>query len=142
MCRRDEAQHCHRQGWAGERRRILNRRIVGQAGEDAALTYLVSQGMQLRTRNYCVRGGEVDLILQDDAYTVFVEVKLRRNNRFGTGREAVSPKKISRICKAALAYIMEEGLHDAPVRFDVVEVQQGLLTHLPNAFPFVYPTTS
>lgn len=117
----------------------MNRRSIGQAGEDAALAHLTAQGMQLKARNYCIRGGEVDLIMRDGEYTVFVEVKLRNNARYGTGREAVSPAKIVRICKAALRYIIEEGLHDTPVRFDVVEVQQGRLTHLPNAFPFVYP---
>ena len=117
----------------------MNRRQTGQEGEAAALRYLEEKGMRLLKQNFCIRGGEIDLIMRDGDYTVFVEVKLRTGSRYGTGLEAVSATKVKRICKAALAYIVKEGLHDAPLRFDVVEVQQGVLTHIADAFPFVPP---
>lgn len=120
----------------------MNRRAIGQAGEDEALRYLEEKGMQLMARNYCVRGGEIDLIVRDGAFIVFVEVKARSSARYGVGREAVSAQKVARICRAALTYIMKENLHDSCFRFDVVEVQQGRITHLPNAFPFTPPAIS
>lgn len=92
--------------------------------------------MTVLERNFTVRGGEIDLIARDGAYIVFIEVKLRANAYGGWGREAVTREKQRRICKTAMCYLMRRELTHSFVRFDVIEIQEGRVTHLKNAFSY------
>ena len=114
----------------------MNRRAQGTRGEEQALAALKAKGMQEVARNVRCAGAEIDLIMLDGRYTVFVEVKQRSSTRMGQGREAVDARKRSRISRAALAYLAARGSVDVPVRFDVVEIQEGDVRHIPAAFDF------
>lgn len=117
----------------------MNTRQQGTQGERAAEEYLAALGMELAARNLRYPGGEVDLVMRDGTYTVFVEVKCRLSAHYGSGREAVNLAKRRRICAVALRYLQARGALGTPVRFDVVEIQGEALTHLPNAFPYTPP---
>lgn len=65
---------------------------------------------------------------------VFVEVRERKSNAYGTPAESVTPTKQKRIAKAALMFIKENRLANRNIRFDIVAVQKGTITHLENAF--------
>lgn len=99
---------------------------TGRYGEDAACRYLESLGYITLTRNYKVRGGEIDIIMLHDGCAVFVEVKTRHGTNYGTAAEAVDSDKVSKMCTAAERYLYENSddprLCDIAVRFDVVEV--------------------
>lgn len=117
----------------------MNNRMQGAQGEGIAAAYLIAQGMTLVSQNVRYRGGEVDLVMRDGRYTVFVEVKRRNSRIYGTGREAVTPQKQRRICGVALRFLLDHGLMHTPVRFDVVEIYGDRPVHIPNAFPYVGP---
>lgn len=112
-------------------------RARGAAGEEQAAAYLAVQGMEILTRNFTVRGGEIDLIARDGAYIVFIEVKKRASAYAGLGREAVTLSKQRHICRAAMQYLIKNALTNSFVRFDVVEIQGETVTHIKNAFPYV-----
>jgi len=114
----------------------VNKSAKGIEGERAALKYLQSKGYLLLEKNYRAQRCEIDLIMQDDETTAFVEVKARSGMRFGLGREAVTRQKQANIIKAATAYAADHGLLEASLRFDVVEVELPSLrvTHIENAF--------
>ena len=65
---------------------------------------------------------------------VFVEVRERKSNAYGTPAESVTPTKQKRIAKAALMFIKANRLGNRNIRFDIVAVQKGTITHLENAF--------
>ncbi len=111
-------------------------RTLGNAGEDAALSYLKKQGYTLLKRNYRAGRCEIDLIMRDGQAVVFVEVKARTGGRYGLGREAVTAAKQGNILRAAKHYLMENRLFQSPVRFDVAEFDPatGTVSHIPNAF--------
>ena len=93
----------------------------GKEAEDQALTFLKGQGLRLVERNYSTRRGEIDLIMLSDSHLIFVEVKYRRNERFGTAVESVDSKKRERLIAAAQHYLQSNrrfGNH--PCRFDVL----------------------
>ena len=94
---------------------------TGQAGEEAAARYLEQQGWRILEHNCRLPGGEIDIIAQDGGCIVFVEVKTRRVNRFGSPFEAVDGRKRQRLATAALAYMSKHNLKMA-ARFDVVAV--------------------
>lgn len=112
----------------------MNKRTIGSIGESAAGTYLKRKGMQILTRNFRRGTGEIDLIAQDQKTIVFIEVKQRSTVRYGRPAEAVNRTKMQHIVRTAMLYLAENGLDDAPVRFDIVEVLQDEIRHIPNAF--------
>ena len=79
----------------------------GRGAETAAADYLASRGAVILCRFYAVRGAE-----------------------------RVTQAKQRRICRAALRYLQENGLGEAPVRFDVLEVTPSGVTHLKAAFEY------
>lgn len=98
-----------------------DRRALGDAVETAALAYLEARGLRLLARNVSARGGELDLVMQDGAALVFVEVRYRGSDAFGGGAASVDAGKRRRLVRAAQAYLHRHPRHaDAPCRFDVV----------------------
>lgn len=110
----------------------------GRLGEVRAEQLLVDKGYGILARNVAADGAEIDLIAQDGACIVFVEVKTRTGS-FSLGREAVTPAKQKRICRGAMYYLMRNGLMNRQARFDVIEIQGERVTHIVNAFPYQGP---
>ena len=112
----------------------------GKATELQAQHYLESQGLTLHTCNFHSRGGEVDLIMQDQDTYVFVEVKYRKNNLFGGALSTISNKKIQKIKQCATYYLQHKQInaYNTPCRFDVValegDINKPTITWLKNAF--------
>ena len=116
------------------KQRSSNRQL-GAEKEALAAEYLQEQGYRLLTRNFACRQGELDLIACKDGYLVFIEVKFRKNNRYGRAEEAVTAKKQERMQRAALYYLYKERLpQDTPCRFDVVAINQDSIEIIENAF--------
>ena len=93
----------------------------GSAAERLALSFLLGRGMRLLERNYSCRAGEIDLILADGDTVVFVEVRQRRNQRFGTAAETITAGKQRRILATAQHYLARRRAIP-PCRFDAVLV--------------------
>lgn len=117
------------------------RKLLGRWGEAAAAEYLKKKGFRLIAAGWHCRFGEVDLIVEDDRYLVFVEVKLRKSASFAQAREFVDVRKQNKLRTTAQIYLSMYPTSLQP-RFDVVEVYapQGTQTvnpslhHLENAF--------
>jgi putative endonuclease len=109
---------------------------VGRGGEARAKAYLEKKGYAALRQNYRSGPREIDLVMRDGDTVVFVEVKSRSKTRFGTPAEFVTLEKRRQLTRAAEAYLQQEGLTNAPARFDVVEVylSSGEIRHLENAF--------
>lgn len=111
------------------------RKTTGRFGEDCAAKHLAQQGYTILERNFRLRIGEVDIIARDGEYLVFIEVKTRRSQQFGSPFEAVDIRKQQQIMQVASVYIRGK---DIPVRFDVVAVylhgQDVQVEILQNAF--------
>lgn len=113
-----------------------DKQALGRRGEELALRALRRKDMRLLERNYRAGRMEVDLILRDGDAVVFVEVKARSTDRYGLGREAVTPLKQQHLRQAALVYLAAQNLLECPARFDVAEVDlaTGQVTHIIDAF--------
>ena len=105
----------------------------GKAAEDAAAAYLARQGLRLVARNWRCKGGELDLVMQDGAVLVFVEVRERRDARFGGAGASITAAKQARLIHAARLYLAGLG-RPPPCRFDAVLIEAGRLTWLRDAF--------
>jgi len=93
--------------------------MTGAQAEHWAAQHLQRQGLKPVAQNYRGRFGEIDLIMQDGAALVFIEVRLRRNADFGGAAASIDTRKQQRIIRTAQQYLA--GLpHIPPCRFDVV----------------------
>jgi putative endonuclease len=99
------------------------RRAIGQAGEDAVVAWYVAAGYEVVSRNWRVRGGEIDLIARRGPVVVFCEVKTRRSDAFGGPAEAVTPRKQARIRGLAVQWLAVHAVRAEQVRFDVAAVR-------------------
>jgi len=116
----------------------INNYAFGMLGQQDAEKFLVCKDYKVLTRNFHSRVGEIDLIMQDGCYIVFVEVKYRHGAGYGLPRESVTVSKQKKIIKTALHYIAINKLSEQDFRFDVIEVLGGggriEITHIENAF--------
>ena len=116
-------------------------KLVGSWGEALAADYLRKKKYSLVAMNYATRWGEIDLIMHNRRYVVFVEVKLRKSDRFARAAEFVDARKQEKLRKTALLWLSEHETELQP-RFDVVEIYapQGektprpIINHMEDAF--------
>ncbi|MCL9683111.1 YraN family protein [Legionella maioricensis] len=110
---------------------------TGRSAEEKALKYLTDKGLKLETRNYSCRLGEIDLIMRDRGYLVFIEVRSRTSMSFGGGMASITYAKRQKIIKTTSHYMMKNQLQDKfPLRFDVVSIDgvSGTITWVKDAF--------
>ena len=115
--------------------------VVGAWGESLAANYLMGKRYSLLSMNYRCRYGEIDLIVSNRKYLVFVEVKLRKCDNFASAMEHVDKFKQERLKKTALLYL-EQFPSDLQPRFDVIEIYapdgvdtaRPKINHLEDAF--------
>ncbi len=118
-----------------------DKKLLGRWGEERAADYLRKKGWKIIGMNYSTRFGEIDVIAEDRRYVAFVEVKLRKSDRFAAAREYVTAGKQERLRLAAEGWLSANETQKQP-RFDVIEVYapQGRETanprieHYENAF--------
>ena len=67
-------------------------RARGQRVEEASEYYLQQHGLHAIERNFNSRGGEIDLVMRDGETLVFVEVRFRKNDHFGTPAESITAR--------------------------------------------------
>ena len=113
------------------RRRSL-RTDHGRIGEDLAHRYLRRHGCTVVARNYRTRSGsgEVDIVAWHGPTLVFVEVKTRRSQEYGSPDRAVDAEKQYRIQRAADDYARRAGVLPERMRFDIVSVTLGQVTQI------------
>lgn len=114
---------------------------LGKLGERYAANYLIKHKYKLVESNFQSRFGEIDIIVKNKSYLVFVEVKQRDVNSIATPAEFVDKTKQNKIIATAKLYL-ENNPTDLQPRFDVIEIYSSnnkikSLKHLENAFTLV-----
>ena len=117
------------------------RKETGRRGEDIATSFLRGKGYGIIERNYRCPLGEFDIVARDRNDIVFVEVKSRHSERFGTPEAAVGHRKQRTMSRVALFYLKEKDLLDRDARFDVLSIlftpEGHRIDHITNAFDLV-----
>ena len=100
----------------------MDNQAAGKIGEDLAVLFLKKHGYKILER---IRGGEIDIIAVDDDTLVYVEVKTRTSQIFGSPEEAVTPRKIKFLIRAAKFYRANRKNLGLPnlERIDVVAIE-------------------
>jgi len=96
--------------------------VTGKIGEQLATDYLKKNGFLIIERNYRQKCGEIDIIARDKKTLVFIEVKTRKSNKFGSPFEAVTTRKQQQIARTAQNYLFRNKLFNKSARFDVIGI--------------------
>lgn len=112
--------------------RLSDKQRLGRLGEDAALAFLLQQGLTLVERNVSCKGGEIDLVMRSGQMLVFVEVRQRASAQFGGAAASITPAKQQRMLRAAQFYLLRLKKLP-PCRIDVVAIDAGIVSWLPDA---------
>jgi putative endonuclease len=128
--------------------KLLNRKAepahlkTGRWGERQAVRLLKTKRYKLLGQRVRVgKHDEIDIVAEHHGTLVFVEVKTRKNEKFGRPFSAVNSEKRKHLSRAAVAYLKQKRIKPEYIRFDVVEVigEPGSdgpeIRHIENAFP-------
>lgn len=100
----------------------LNHKSLGTYGEEMVAKMITDKGYTILQRNFRCRFGEIDIVARDGDTIIFVEVKTRRNKKYGEAEEAVDYRKQKKIRQVAEYYLMLNYSLSQKCRFDVYSV--------------------
>lgn len=122
--------------WFNQQDKRTDKRIKGDDKERLAEDYLAAKGFRLIERNFLCKSGEIDLIMQDQDYLVFIEVRYRENQAFGGALASITVGKQKKLRRAAEYYLIKNFGNTPPAcRFDVVGIEgQDEIMWVKNAF--------
>ena len=109
-----------------KRKLLADRELLGRWGEKRCQRFLKRKGLKTLTRNFSCKTGEIDLIMVDtDRTIVFVEVRTRADETFGSAESSITFAKKSRLIRTARYLLAKHDIDDRPFRFDVVAIVLG-----------------
>lgn len=101
----------------------LNKKEIGDQGENLAIDYLKKAGLQIIQQKYRCPKGEIDIVAKDGGWLVIVEVRTRTSSRRGYAEESITYKKLQRLRALGSYYLLENGYREWPLmRFDIVAI--------------------
>ena len=120
----------------------MNKRNIGSWYEQLACRYIKENGASILNRNYRLKNGEIDIIAKDDNYLCFIEVKYRKDQKYGGPEAAVSFHKQKQICHVSRYYVYSKGYSEfTPIRYDVIAVSgedgNSSIKWIKNAFDYI-----
>ncbi|MCH8244347.1 YraN family protein [Patescibacteria group bacterium] len=110
---------------------------IGKEGEEIAKKYLESKGYKIIEQNYRTKRAEIDIITKHKNKLVFVEVRTKHHEQFGTPEDTINYQKRKRLQKNAAAYVHRKR-YKGPYRIDavclVIDKNEGLrrINHYEN----------
>jgi len=103
---------------------MIDRRAVGQRGEDLACEHLRGKGYRIVERNVRTSYGEIDIVAAKDNVLVFVEVRTVKNGDI-MPEESVGPRKQRQVANLAIRYLQKLDKLDSDWRTDVIAIELG-----------------
>ena len=104
----------------------LERQLLGRIGEDLAAGALVARGYAILERRFATERGDIDIVAEDGDTLVFVEVRARATDEFGTAAETITDAKKRQVARLAAEYLAVRQISNRPCRFDVVAIDKAL----------------
>lgn len=116
-----------------------NNRATGDKFEQKAVKYLKENEYEvIKTNFHYGKHGEIDIIAEKNNVLVFIEVKGRKNDNYGSSIESITNSKRIKFRKSVIGYLQINNIQDKPMRldfigFDLVD-NEYKITHIENAF--------
>ena len=112
----------------------MNNRQFGSKGEDLACEYLKKNGYEILERNkHFSNLCEIDIIAKFKDKYVFVEVKTRQTDNFGSPFEAITKTKYNNIKTGVLSYLKENNIKNYQIDAIAITMKPQLkIEHIKN----------
>ncbi len=112
-------------------------RLKGNQGEEMASKWLMDHGYQIIERNNSTKYGELDIIVSKNEILVFVEVKFKQSEDFGTPEEMIGLNKLNQVRRTAEMYLLTNSdiaKHFERYQIDAICIveKSGRITHYEN----------
>jgi putative endonuclease len=104
---------------------MMKRRETGMMGENLACEFLGKNGYEIIERNFRCPGGEVDIVARQHDTLVFVEVRTKSSQQFGTPEESITPTKMEHLRNAAAYYWQSRNNLPESWRIDVIAIEMN-----------------
>jgi putative endonuclease len=111
---------------------------IGARSEDRAARLLLDRGYRIVERNFKVKLGELDIVAIDGDTLVFVEVRSRAGDRYGSAIDAIGHKKRQQVSRVAAMYLALRRPTQPRTRFDVVAITAGVPTLIQDAWRLTF----
>jgi putative endonuclease len=109
-------------------------RARGDKAEDRAVELLLRKGLVIEERNFRTKLGELDIIARDGTTLVFVEVRSRQTDKYGSALETVGWRKQRQVSRVAKMYLARRRPRFVACRFDVVGITGDDIVHIQDAW--------
>lgn len=103
----------------------MNKRRVGRYFEEIAIKYLRRNSYNIITKNFYYVGGEIDIIAHRGGELVFIEVKYRSNDRYGSAIESIDYKKLNKIKKGISYFLYLNSLTDVNIAIELFLIDEN-----------------
>jgi putative endonuclease len=105
---------------------VASHLATGIASEQIAEDFLTARGLETIAKNVRFKAGELDLVCLDGKELVFVEVRFRKNDAFGSAIETVTRSKQRKVIKAAALFLQHHREWEKHImRFDVIGIDSN-----------------
>jgi putative endonuclease len=101
----------------------VKRREIGILGEKLARDFLKKKRYNILETNFRCQYGEIDIIARKKDYLVFIEVRTKTSNDFGSPEESVTHLKKEKLVASALSYLSDQKAKSVLWRIDFVAVE-------------------
>jgi putative endonuclease len=102
---------------------VVKRRDTGRLGEELARDFLKKRGFRILETNYRCPEGEIDIIARQKDCLVFVEVRTKTSQQFGSPEESITRAKKRRMVTTAQHYRQSHNRQLPLWRIDFVAVE-------------------
>jgi len=99
---------------------LMSNRGIGSTGESYAERYLISKGYKIIDKNWTCRWGEIDIVAHKNCRLVFIEVKYRNSDKFGSASQAITTKKLKSLKSTIWRYLYIYDLFHQECRLDII----------------------
>jgi len=110
----------------------MNTKKAGQIGEKLAQNYLVSKGYKILKVNWYCNHGEIDIVTKKEKKLIFVEVKYRKNLKYGTETDAFDFKKRKHLRRSVGFFLAKYGLLRVDYQIDLLCLSDAKIIHYKN----------
>ncbi len=112
----------------------MDRRKKGETAEKQAVSFLIENGYEILDRNFSSKFGEIDIVAKKNNTLVFIEVRSRSSNFYGSPEESINLRKVKKIIKTAQFYLLTKKTDYEEIRFDIISILHNNISHIKNAF--------
>lgn len=109
----------------------------GCIGEEIALNYLIRSSYKIIFRNKRIGKDEIDIIATKNKFIIFIEVKTRLNDYFGSAEDQLSNNKYFNLKRAVSCYSFRNHINEERLKIEFIAINLHISNKMANIKHFI-----